>query len=133
MISNWSKNVVFDSTTRSICRQIYDIRFKLTVIDSLKGNSTEIPVGQGHLNFYNGFDCDAFISWPSSLHQDDHTIGALETISVDLAVPSKDYVFEVELKFGTSCTRVPKDFKLNATVAVVQSKVNFCKIHVDIC
>lgn len=92
----------------------------------LKGNTTEIKSGQGHINIYNGFDCNVFLR-SKPLHAQEY-IGPLEMFHISHTVVSQNVteedVVEITLSFESNCNFVPKNYELNTTVTIVGGKVN---------
>jgi len=92
----------------------------------LKGNITEIKSGQGHINIYNGFDCNVFLRSKSLQVQE--YIGPLEMFHVSHTVVSQNVieedVVEITLGFESNCNFVPKNYELNTTVTIIEGQVN---------
>lgn len=94
-----------------------------------KGNTTEIPSGQGRLNIYNGFDCDVFVR-SESMNVQDH-IGPLEVFNVTHAVLPQVEVIAITLGFGSECIFLTENYELNTTVTMIEGEVNdfFMNLH----
>lgn len=99
-----------------------------------KGNTTEIPAGQGRLNIYNGFDCHVFLK--SNSLQLQHQIGPLEMFNVSHVVVSQNVsgeVIRITLGFESKCNVVSDNYELNTTLTIIEGKVKILILSLYIC
>lgn len=87
----------------------------------MKGKSSVITSREGHLNIYNGFDCQVYVRSPSL--SVDH-IRPLEMVNVTSSLKSRENVIKITFYFDPICILVPENFELNTTITVVNEKVN---------
>ncbi|VVC33648.1 Hypothetical protein CINCED_3A018729 [Cinara cedri] len=83
------------------------------------GNTIEIPPGEGRLNIYNAFDCNAFVRSPSL---EVHQIGPLDKINVSYTPVSRETTVRIEIRFDPACPFVPENFQLNTTFTVTEAQ-----------
>ncbi|XP_025204978.1 peptide transporter family 1-like [Melanaphis sacchari] len=111
----------------SFCGVLAVIGFVIAALLQFKiiGNTTEISSRQGHINIYNGFDCDVFLQ-SKSLHIKDY-IGPLEMINVNHTIVSQNVtakeIVDITLSFASNCNFVPKNYEFNTTVTIIKGKV----------
>ncbi|XP_060842005.1 peptide transporter family 1-like isoform X2 [Rhopalosiphum padi] len=111
----------------TFCGVLAVIAFVIAALLQFKivGNTTEIAPGQGHINIYNGFDCNVYLQ-SKSLHVQNY-IGPLEIFNVSHTVVSQDVtsedIVEITLSFESKCNFVPKNYEFNTTVTIIEGKV----------
>eukprot|EP00102_Acyrthosiphon_pisum_P021995 XP_016659205.1 PREDICTED: solute carrier family 15 member 2 isoform X1 [Acyrthosiphon pisum] len=103
----------------------YNFFSKLVYFDFLKGNTTEIPSGEGRLYIYNGFDCPVFVQSKSLQLQ--NQIGPLEMFNVSHAVVSQNssedvMVVGITLRFGPKCNFVLDNYEFHTTITIIEGK-----------
>uniref|UniRef100_A0A2S2P9C8 Transmembrane protein n=1 Tax=Schizaphis graminum TaxID=13262 RepID=A0A2S2P9C8_SCHGA len=116
----------------TFCGVLAVIAFVIAALLQFKivGNTTEIVPRQGHINIYNGFDCNVYLQ-SKSLHVQDY-IGPLEMFNVSYKVVSQDVtsedIVEVTLSFESKCNFVSKNYDFNTTVTIIRGKVKYISI-----
>lgn len=109
--------------------------FVLTAILQLKitGNTTDIPPGHGHINIYNGFDCNVSVL-SESLNIHDH-IDPLEMLNVSHTVVSlnnTENVAGITFGFEAECNFVPENYKFKTTVTINEGEeISYILVQLD--
>ncbi|XP_050436407.1 peptide transporter family 2-like [Adelges cooleyi] len=84
------------------------------------GESTVVSSGEGHINIYNGFDCNVSLDSPF-LNVDG--IDAFSMTKFKYSPVVNEDLFKVLVTFDDTCSSVRSGYQLNTTVTIVEGKV----------
>ncbi|XP_060840474.1 peptide transporter family 1-like [Rhopalosiphum padi] len=90
------------------------------VQNKIIGGSIQIPVGEGQLRVYNGFNCNITIN---STNLPVHKLSSLETLEISYTPASKEISIPIVFIADPSCSSNLLTLNLTSNVSIVEGKV----------